>query len=967
MDAFDLPDGVVTFLFTDIEGSTRLWEGQPAAMEAALARHDALLRTAIEANHGHVIKSMGDGLFAAFGAAQDAVAAALACQRALLAADWSELPRPIRVRMGLHTGEAAVRDRDYFGPVLNRTARLMSIAAGGQVLLSAAAAERVRDQMLAGAGLRDLGQHRLKDLIRPEHIFQLTAPGLPVDFPPLRSLDLQLNNLPVQLTSFIGRQAELIEVRRLLADAHLLTLTGPGGIGKTRLALQAAADLLDDFPDGVWLVELAALSDPGLIDISVASTWNLREQPDRSPLAALLDYLQSRALLLILDNCEHLVDACARLASVLAGACPRLKILATSRETLGIPGEVIYRVASLSLLDPARSVTDEPVSNSEAVQLFIDRARAARPGFVPTAQTLPAIAHVCRQLDGIPLALELAAARLGSFTVEQLVARLDDRFRLLAGGSRAALPRQQTLQAAIDWSYNLLTGSEQLLLQRLSIFSGGWTLDAAEQVCAGDGIDALDIFELLAHLVGKSLVNVDLQQEEPRYTLLETIRQYAVRALAAGGDPAPWRQRHLAFYLDLAETAGLALYTAEDILWLPRLEADHDNLRSAIETAVRSGDIRAVLRFNAALYYFWNRRGHLQEGRRQLERAAALEGASEHPLEYAGVLAALGVFHWFYGEFLLALQRLQKATELAGALGEPGCFVQALSLAYQAVTYVRMQASEQALQVGAAALEQFTRLQQPYGIAFSNFALGRVYIERGDMSASWPNIQQAYEWVQRSGDRTLSSLVLNSMQLLCIATGDTARALQFNRQALEISRQLDDAYIQAAVLRETGNLALVQGELTEAASAFDESGRLSRQQGLESDYARSCYSRGMAAAWQGDLETAMACFCTALAGFQKAGLQRGQAECLDGFALLAALSGQPELSARLLGAADAALASLDIERWPVDVVLRQKLLARLHASLPLELFDQAYRSGQALALADALAQGQGLGPALANP
>jgi len=503
-----------TFLFTDIEGSTQLWERHPQAMGAALARHDALLATAVAAHGGSVFQRTGDGCHAVFPSAVAGALAALAAQQALAAEGWAELaPDALRVRMAVHAGQAATRDGDYFGPALNRAARLMAAAHGGQVLLSETAAGLARDEMPPGLSLRDLGEHRLKDLTRPEHIFQLAAPGLPADFPPLGVLGAA-NNLPVPLTSFIGRERELAEAQRLLASARLLTLTGPGGTGKTRLALQAAADALDQFPDGAWLVELAPLADPALVAGAAATTWDLREQPGRTPLDALLDYLRARHLLLILDNCEHLIEACADLAADLLRACPRLTILASSREPLGVPGETTYRVPSLAVPDN-ECATPQRLLQFDAARLFVERAQAAQPHFAPNRGNLAVIIQICRRLDGIPLAIELAAARVRLLSVEQIAARLDDRFRLLTGGSRTALPRQQTLRALIDWSYDLLPAPECAALRQLAVFAGGWTLEAAEAV-----LSSPDVLDLLAQLVNKSLVYVDEAGAEPRYRLL---------------------------------------------------------------------------------------------------------------------------------------------------------------------------------------------------------------------------------------------------------------------------------------------------------------------------------------------------------------------------------------------------------------------------------------------------------------
>ena len=504
------PTGTVTFLFTDIEGSTKLWEQHPDSMRPALARHDHLLRQSIEANNGYVFKTMGDAFCAAFATAPEAVQAALTAQRLLTAEVW-ETETSLRVRMALHTGIAEERDGDYFGQALNRVARLLATGHGGQTLLSGATQELTRDHLPLAASLLDLGQRRLKDLGRPEIVFQLRHPALSADFPPLRSLDNPdlPNNLPLQVASFIGREKETTDVKFLLAKTRLLTLTGSGGSGKTRLALQVAADLLDQYFDGVWLVELATLSDPALVPQAVADVLGVQEQVGQAITRTLKDALYSKSLLLVLDNCEHLVAACASLAADLLGNCPHVHLLSTSREPLNIAGEQTFRVPSLSLPDPKQTQTVETVSQYEAVRLFIERVQAVQPSFMVTNTNAPAVAQVCWRLDGIPLAIELAAARVRSLSVEDVNTRLDNRFRLLTGGARNSLPRQQTLRALIDWSYDLLTEAEKTLLRRLSVFAGGWTLPAAEAVGVGKdaanaGVAGWEVVDLLTSLVDKS-------------------------------------------------------------------------------------------------------------------------------------------------------------------------------------------------------------------------------------------------------------------------------------------------------------------------------------------------------------------------------------------------------------------------------------------------------------------------------
>ncbi len=550
-----LPSGTVTFLFTDIAGSTQLWEQHPQAMQQALARHDALLRAGIAAHGGAVVKSTGDGLLAVFARATDAVHAALAAQRSLVAEEWGPIGL-LGVRMALHTGVTQERDGDYFGPPLNRVARLLAAGHGHQVLLSLATATLVQDQLPSGVSVRDLGERHLKDLARPEHVFQLLVPDLPAEFPPLRALETWPNNLPAPLTSFVGRAQECAAVAELLASQRLVTLTGPGGTGKTRLALHVAADRLEQCSHGVWLVELAPLADPLLVPLAVASVLGLREEAGRPLLTVLTDYLRTRTLLLLLDNCEHLVDACAQLAETLLRSCPQLRILASSRESLGVAGEAPFRVPPLHTPDPRQLPELEAFAQYEAVRLFTERATSVLPSFRVTSGNMAALAQVCSRLDGIPLALELAAAHVNVLRVEQIAARLDDRFRLLTGASRSAVPRQQTLRALIDWSYDLLSALEQQVLRHLAVFAGGWTLEAAEAVCAGEGLEQERVLDVLSRLVDKSLVQAErVPGQEARYRMLETIRQYALERLAASGEADTIRRRHAEHYLAVAEMA----------------------------------------------------------------------------------------------------------------------------------------------------------------------------------------------------------------------------------------------------------------------------------------------------------------------------------------------------------------------------------------------------------------------------
>jgi predicted ATPase/class 3 adenylate cyclase len=679
----DFPSGTVTFLFSDIEGSTRLAQTYRAEWETMRLRHHAILHQAMQAYNGHVFQIVGDEFCVAFHIAVDAVRAAVEAQRMLYAEAW--FPAPLKVRMGIHSGTAQVsevvdRSGGYTGYTsLARTSRLMSAGNGGQVLISLAAAELVRDELPEDVSIRDLGERRLKDLIRPERIYQLVVPDLPSDFPPLRTLEAYRHNLPTQMTTFIGREKEMTEIKEAIQDHRLVTLTGAGGTGKTRLALQVAADLLDQFPDGVWFVELAQIADPELIPQTILTATEVQIQPGRSALDSLIDFLREKTSLVVLDNCEHLIEACTKFADTILHSALNLKILASSREALGVRGEQAWHVPSLSTPDLKHLPPAEQLSQYEAVRLFIDRAILVQPHFEITNENAPALAQICYRLDGIPLALELAAARVRVLKVEQIAERLNDRFRLLTGGSRTALPRQQTLRATIDWSYNLLSESERLLITRLAVFMGGCTLEIVEQVCSDARINAEDILDVISHLVDKSLISVDEHTRHTRYRMLETVRQYAQEKLFESGEGENAHNRHLQAFSELTEIAEPELTGPRQIEWLDRLEVELGNLRAALEWTIES-DIAAGLRLGAALWRFWLVRGYLAEGREWLENLLSAPSNTQ-PAYLSARAKALYVASYLtlaQGEFARGLALAEESLILSrGTTGFLACHCRA--------------------------------------------------------------------------------------------------------------------------------------------------------------------------------------------------------------------------------------------------------------------------------------------------
>jgi predicted ATPase/class 3 adenylate cyclase len=600
----ELPSGTVTFLFTDLEGSTRLWEQFPEEMRSALARHDAILRSSVAERGGAIVKSTGDGIHAVFASAHDGLKAAVGAQRALSAESWP-VATPIRVRMGLHSGEAEHRDGDYYGTATNRAARLMSVAHGGQVLVSLSTEELLSDDLPEGVGLADVGEHRLRDLSRPERVFQVIAEGLGREFPPIRSLDAYPGNLPVQLTSFVGRHDELVALGRLLREVRLVTVTGTGGVGKTRLAVQLAAEVLQRFPDGAWMCELAAASDDETMVQVVAAAIGARPRHDMPLEAAVVEFLRSRELLVVLDNCEHLLDGASRLVDAVLLECPNVRVIATSREGLGVIGEQVWPLRSLDV--PRGQLSTEDAVAHGSVRLFAERAAAVRPDFMIDASNASAVVEICRRLDGIPLAIELAAARVSAMSTADVARHLDERFRLLTGGRRTAVERHQTLRATVDWSYSLLDERERAVFERLGVFAGSFDSDAAATVVAGGDLDAWDVLDSLNGLVTKSMVVAeDGADGATRYSMLETLRQYARERLDDDNQADYWRRRHAAHYATFAEEAGPALQGSQEFLWRHRLHDELDNLRAALTWALDSDqreDTEFAMRIVAALAY----------------------------------------------------------------------------------------------------------------------------------------------------------------------------------------------------------------------------------------------------------------------------------------------------------------------------------------------------------------------------
>ncbi len=676
--AVPLPLGTVTFLLTDIEGSTRAWESHGSGMTAAVTRHYEILDAAVAGHDGvrPIEQGEGDSVVAAFASASDAVAAALEAQQGLANEAWPG-GVAIGVRMALHTGETQVREgRYYSGPTIIRCARLRALAHGGQVLISGTTADLLADGLPSGASLLPLGVHRLRDLRHPERVFQLAHPQLAAAFPALRSLDALPNNLPVQLTSFIGREAELAQLGALAAEHRLVTLVGAGGCGKTRLAAQLAADVADVYPDGVWWAELAAVTDPDLVPWAVMNALGLGDDRGLAPVERMTAYLGDQRVLVLLDNCEHVLASAAGVVDGLLRCCPQVAAVATSREPLGIAGEVVWRVPPLSVPGESTGASTDAILDAEGVRLFVERAVDARPSFRLDEGNAPTVAAICTRLDGLPLAIELAAARVRSLTPERILAGLADRFRLLTGGTRTAMARQQTLQASVEWSHHLLSDEERVLFRRLATFSGGFSLEAAEAIGAGGSLESWEVLGVLSGLVDKSLVAFDGE----RYRLLQTIRDFANTVLLASGEANAVRDRHAAWFLEAAEAASLQLEREVRSDLVVALEADHDNLRAALEWSVVKEDDDLTLRLVVALAFFWLVHGHFSEGlswhRRILARSAP-EASSLRCKAFWGLgHLSLTCVELSRG---LGLPELEEAMKLARELGDPALLARPLA------------------------------------------------------------------------------------------------------------------------------------------------------------------------------------------------------------------------------------------------------------------------------------------------
>jgi predicted ATPase/class 3 adenylate cyclase len=879
------PTGTVTLLFTDIEGSTQHWEQQRAAMPDALRRHDELLRAAIEAHSGYIFKTVGDAFCAAFSRASCAVAAAADAQRGLASADWSAVGG-LAVRMALHSGATDERDGDYFGPAVNRVARLMAIGHGGQILLSGATRELTHGDLPAGTVLVDLGEQRLHDLTDAEHVWQIDVAGLPSEFPSLRSLDALPNNLPISRTTFVGRERDVAEVKGLLEHHRLLTLVGSGGVGKTRLAIQVGAELLDRYPDGAWFVDFAPINDPELVASIVAQALGMSQQEGRRIDEAIPQWLRRKKLLVIFDNCEHVLEPTAALADNILATAPDVRILSTSRERLDVIGEAVHRLPSLAVPAEAAGLTPDEALRYGAVALFVDRAKAADTRFTLTDDGAPIVAQICQRLDGIALAIELAAARVKMLSIPNLAQRLNERFKLLTGGSRTALPRQKTLGALIDWSYDLLASQEQLLFARLGIFAGGFGLDAVKAVCKG-GLDDVDVFAVLESLTDKSLVVADTGGERERYRLLESTAAYALEKLGASGQGERLARRHAEYFRDEAEAADEWLGVST-IAWLAAVEPELDNYRTALEWALTLEN-DAVLggAIAGAIERLWWHAGLVVEGRYWIGRALPRVDEAEQPRIAARLWLAQARLLPGKGRYDAA----ERALRLYESVGDVRGAARALRLRGYAL--YQMGRLDEAQETTALALSASRTCADSLMAGDLLVLQASIEMSRGDFGAARELYAQALAGWKSTGDELGTASVLGSMAEMEFAAGDPAQALRWTNEALELGSLGKNLSFAANWRVNSAAYRIALGDVTGARESGRAGLRLARQ-------ARS---------------------------------ELFLATALQHLALVAALAGDTRRGARLLGYVDAKYSELGMKREITEQWGHDKLLAVLRETI----------------------------------
>jgi predicted ATPase/class 3 adenylate cyclase len=918
-----IPTGTVTFVFTDIEGSTERWDRNRAAMQAAVRRHDELMRAAITESGGYVFKTIGDAFCAAFARPADALTAVLSAQMALAAEDFSAIDG-LRVRAAIHTGTADERDGDYFGPAVNRVARLLGIAHGGQVLVSATASDLLEGSLPPHVSLRDLGEHRLKDLSQAEHVRQLVAPDLPAEFPPLRSLNTLANNLPLQVTSFVGREAEVAKILALLADHRLVTIVGSGGVGKTRASLQVAANSVDGSGGGVWFIELAPLSSGEYIPATIAQALGVT-LGSGDPIAQLVAALKSKRMLLVLDNCEHLIDAAARVVSALLVACPQIAILASSRQELGIVGEATYRMPSLPVpreksdgVATTSALTADDARRFSSIALFVERAQAVSDRFELTDDNAPAIADICRRLDGIALAIELAAARVTILSPQQLRGRLDERFRVLTGGGRDRWPRQQTLRALIDWSYDLLDEREKVLFRRLGIFVNGFTLEAASAVGGGDELDEFEVLDLVASLTQKSLVIAEPQGSTIRYYLLESTRAYAAEKLVEAGEREAVARRHLRYFRDWLTRVEREAYEFRS----NRVQAfamERDDIRFALDGALSGAELTDGAELLAVAGGAWIAGGLQQEGIARLKRVVEALPASASTRLLAKLGTALTDLYVRDGRFREAGEAATEAVRFARISEDTTVLAHAL-IWYAWARKDDFDAAE------AAVREAEAIANVPPILQIQILELGATLsMDAGDLDVAAQSFERLRDQWRLRGNRRNEAVNANNLAEVEFRRGRYQRAADLWREAIELVRHENEPLGRTEWLVCLGSTLAVSGDTAAATGAAIE-----------------------ALTYFGHTEPEHT-FVT---------------QAIELLAYLAAERGNIEYAASLAGYANANLVLGGSQNLPVTI--RRRLTTLLQDKLASDDLAKLKAEGMALTPGAAIALAQSLGPRAAT-
>jgi predicted ATPase/class 3 adenylate cyclase/DNA-binding CsgD family transcriptional regulator len=1006
----DLPTGTVTLLFTDIEGSTRLLQQVGERYASVLETCQHLLRATFQQWHGYEVDTQGDAFFVAFARATDAVSVSVAAQHALSAYPWPD-GVSVRVRMGMHTGEPELASEGYVGLDVHRAARIMSAAHGGQMLLSQTTRELVEQDLPAGVSLRDLGEHRLKDLQRPSHLYQLVIADLPADFPPLKTLESRPNNLPVQFTPLIGREQEVVAVQHLLQreDVRLVTLSGPGGIGKTRLGLQVTSELSESFADGVFFVDLAPLHNPSLVLSTIAQILGIQEAVGQSLLERLVEGLRQKQLLLLLDNFEQVLSAAVQVADLLS-ACPSLKVLVTSRETLHVRAEYEFAVPPLALPDPTYLPELAEFSHYAAVALFLQRAQAVKSDFQVTAANARAIAEICVRLDGLPLALELAAARVKLFPPEGLLARLDQRLQVLTGGARDAPARQQSLRNTIAWSYDLLHTEEQRLFRRFSVFVGGCALQAIEALCAAldKSTGAEWVLDGVASLIDKSLMQQTEQGgQEPRLMMLETIREYGLQVLAASGEMEKTRHAHAPYYLALAEEAEPELAGPRQAMWLKRLEREHDNLRAAMQWLLeQEGSEQSremALRLGAALLRFWEVRGHWSEGWNFLEWARARSKGVAVPAQVKAFMAAAYLLDHLendtdraqalYEESLALYRELGDTAGIARALlqlGEiterRGNFAVASSRIEEALVLFRavedMQGTAWALNDLAGILSQKGQYSRAISLNEESLALFRaggdiqgtgwaltslagILSQQGEYSRATSLSEESLALFREVGDMEgIIWSLFGLADVLYLSQDDPARVHTLLEEGLALSREVGHKLGIARALSLLSEVFLQQGNAVKARLLLEESLPLFREGGDQWAIVESLSLLGRVEAREGNPTAARTLYEESLALAREIGI-KNIAFCLEGLAGVVATQGELAWAAKLWGTAEALREAISAPIPPVDRAENERTVGAARSHLGEKAFAAAWAEGRTMAPEQALAaQGLTTQPAL---